>query len=237
MAVSWEVFRQRLAVGVFFLIVAALFAVSVTSDLTGEAAQREGLRVEPPPPPPPPDLETFRAKLSSADPNERAQAMIVLRARGDTEVVGWILRALGDPHPLVRRTAIREVRTMGPTYLAYIAPLIADPDRAVRAEAVAAFEQTPALAVPYVHVYLAHPDSEVARTAWSLFEPIWRADPAAGRPILAAALAARDEEIRAAAAAFARALPPDDRRPFDAYLERIPAETPAAVAGTAPVRP
>lgn len=236
MAISPEVLRYRLSVGLVFLAIGVIFAAAVAVEIVSADRRDEGtLTIRPPERPRGPTEEEIRAGLDSPDPQERIRSMATLLSRNDTEAKGRVVGALRDPHPAVRQYAIGQVSAMGPGYLPHVASLLGDVDEGVRSAAVSALSTSPAVAAPYIAPYVGSADSAVARSAWRLVEPAWRADPAQTRAAVIAGLQSRDDDVRQKAAAFARALPPDDRSFFRSYLDRLPPETAPAPAGPAPV--
>jgi HEAT repeat protein len=77
-------------------------------------------------------------KLSDPDPFLRISAITALKGRPDTD--RFLVRALSDEYPLVRREAVRALREVGSSQATEVLIQVAghDPSAEVREEAVAA---------------------------------------------------------------------------------------------------
>lgn len=89
------------------------------------------------------EIKTLTARLSSADTEERREAVTRLGALGRPEGSRAAAAALGDPAPIVRATAARAVLSLQPGEAAtLILPLLGDRDEFVRREAAYALGLT-----------------------------------------------------------------------------------------------
>lgn len=232
MAVSAEVVRYRVTVGIFFLVVAVIFAAAVAVEMVEtDENGGSGFLIRPRTPPTEQDLASLRADLASPDPQTRIRAMATLLARGDAEMKTRIFGALSDPHPSVRIYGVSQIAAMDTAYLPHVMPLLADADGSVRDAAVSALMRAPSVAAPYLAGYVASSDTAVALAAWRLVGPAWTADPISTRQTVAVALQGSNAGIRREAAAFAMTLPAEEQAFFRPYLDRLPPETAAAPPG------
>ena len=134
--------RPPLALGL-----AILFSLTFVAPL---AASRATARLTTPPSPPQTELtplqreiQALKAKLSSADVEERRDALMHLGAMQRPESSRAAAAALGDPAAIVRATAARAVLSLGAGEAAsLVLPLLGDRDEFVRREAAYALGLT-----------------------------------------------------------------------------------------------
>jgi HEAT repeat protein len=152
-------------------------------------------------------IHALGQQLDSEDPYERETSALELAELGDPETAPFLAHALEDEEASVRRWGAYGLAKLGrPEHIPALRRVLEkDPDLRVRVQAAAGLARLGDKgALEKLAQYLGAPTLEVRREAAEMLLSL--PDPAALRPLLKPVLAARDERVRAWAAAVLHAV-------------------------------